>query len=191
MKKILILLLLVIFSIPANAQIVKVPRFSEIDIKVKTPYDSKQIHRMVYENEQRVERDSIELLGVLASDLIIDDVVVASKGNACVIEVEDFYKAKTFGRGGMIKISGATFLDNNNRMHRLDVEKTFIGANDIPLTRIILFNRGKQAKIKTSDIMKAKISVPFSFNTKDGENLNYQKTIKQYGKTLHTNTTGY
>ena len=128
MKKIIISLCIFIFGISANAQIVKVPRFSEINIKVKTPYDSKQIHRMVYENVQRVERDSVELLGVLASDLVVDDVVIASKGNACAIQVEDFHKAKTFGRGGMIKISGATFLDNNNRMHRLDVEKTFVGV---------------------------------------------------------------
>ena len=191
MRRILSLLFFCVFAIPAYSQIVNVPQHSNVDIRVKSPYDSKQLHRMVYEDVVRIEKDSIELKGVLANDFVVDNVLVASKGNACTIQVEDFYKAKTFGRGGMIKISGATFLDNNSRMQRLNVEKTFVGKNDIYLTRIILFNRGKQAKILTSDIMNATVSVPFVFNTKDGEKYNYQKTIKKVGNTINVNETGY
>lgn len=151
MKKVIISFI-ILACLYCQAKQITVPEDTEVLISVDKITDSKKIPK------------SYEIKSSVAVNLTLNNVNIARIDNPAVIKVSDFHKAKSFGRGGYITINGAVFYDNSGNPHNLHIKETIYGNNDIWLTRIIPFNKGKQAIITPSYIFKCKTIAPFDFD---------------------------
>lgn len=153
MKKIYISILIIMcFCLDVQAKEVVIPKDTSIQISVKKITTSKHVPK------------TYEIKSVIKDDVIINNEIVFYSNDPAILEIGICDKAKGFGRGGKISIIGGYAYDANGQIHRFTVEKEFIGDNDFWLTRIIPFNKGKQAIILPSEIFVGKINKSFVFN---------------------------
>ena len=115
-----------------------------------------------------------EIKAIVSNNVTVNDFVIANINNPAILKVSEHKKAKCFGRGGKISIDGAVFYDNAGNTHKLEIKETFTGDNDIWLTRIIPFNKGKQATILPSYIFETKTTDSFKYNT-ESPNIDYRE----------------
>ena len=138
-----------------------------LDIQTKEVIKPKDTSIKIYEKKITTYKHvpkTYEIKSVIKDDVIINNEIVFYSNDPAILEIGICDKAKGFGRGGKISIIGGYAYDANGQIHRFTVEKEFIGDNDFWLTRIIPFNKGKQAIILPSEIFVGKINKSFVFN---------------------------
>ena len=160
MKKILGITILLLFLCQNCANAVYVPQDTTINIGVKRLVQSKGIS------------NKYEISAKLKEDVIINGVTIFSIGNKAILFVEDYEKAKGFGRGGKIDINGGFAYDNNGNKHTIKITKSYIGNDRGGLWKIVPFKKGEQAKILPSETFETKLKTAFNYKKEKQSNIN-------------------
>lgn len=165
MKKILALFASLLISTGASFAVI-VPKNTVVEVGTQKFIQSKWI------------KENYEIKAKVKNEVIINGISVFQPGNTAILFVEEFEKAKGFGKGGKIVINGGYVSDDNGNTHLINVKDVFVGKNKNNLWKIIPFKKGEQAKILPSYTFETKIKNSFEYKRI------IQKSIKQKNTTV-------
>lgn len=180
MKKAVLLLVLIFLSINegVHAKNIVVPKDTAVTLGVKKVTTSKRI------------KSTYEIKAIIQEDLYINNQLIFRLGDKAVLRVKSYEKARFWGKGGKIVLSGGYAYDINKVKHQLALQAEYTGKDDKGIKRIIPFNKGEQAIILPSEELVGRVVHTFNFNDtvlinkdskKNASQSSSKKTVVQVG----------
>lgn len=146
MKKLLCLLSILSF-LTTSAFAQTVPAGTEIVLRLKRHKSQRTMHS--------------KLNAIVKKDVYIDDKLVFAANDKAEIYILKNNKAKFFGRGGTLILSGGMVYDVNGKAHDVEIQEQYTGKNAPFLAKLLIFKKGQNVVIYPSQNFVVKLSQKF------------------------------
>ena len=146
MKKLLCLLSILSF-LTTSAFAQTVPAGTEIVLGLKRHKSQRTMHS--------------KLNAIVKKDVYINDKLVFAANDKAEIYILKNSKAKFFGRGGTLILSGGMVYDVNGKAHDVEIQEQYTGKNAPFLAKLLIFKKGQNVVIYTSQNFVVKLSQKF------------------------------
>lgn len=146
MKK-LLCLLSILSLLTTAAFAATVPAGTEIVLGLKRHKSQRTMHS--------------KLNAIVKKDVYIDNKLVFAANDKAEIYILENNKAKFFGRGGTLILSGGVVYDINGKAHDVEIKEQYTGKNAQFLAKLLIFKKGQNVVIYPSQNFVVKLNQKF------------------------------